>query len=72
MQLFVTMISLHHLFFVNNFSLITFVGSQYFSLGAALVQKNTLSQNNYLKVDIMISEKTLQSYYCLIVSKYTY
>ena len=59
----------------NNFapslfrSLCEFVGDcfgpWYFSSGAALPQKNTLVQNNYLRFHTMTSKKMVRSYYCL-------
>ena len=53
-----TIITLHHLCFC--------FGPRYFSLGAALPQKNTLVQNNHLRFHTMTSKKMVGSYYCLI------
>ena len=59
----------------NNFapslfrSLCEFVGDcfgpRYFSLGAALPQKNTSVQNNHLRFHTMTSKKMVRGYYCL-------
>ena len=40
-------------------------GPRYFSLGAALPQKNTSVQNNHLRFHTMTSKKMVHSYYCL-------
>ena len=44
-------------------------GPRYFSSGAALPQKNTLVQNNHLRIHTMTSKKMVRSYYCLISKK---